>query len=206
MTENVVREAAHSPMHSFSPVLALKADVWRLYGGYSAKLLVKALITQRFFRPVFTYRAFHACAALPGALAVPARVIIRYIHRGITARRCMQLPLGCLIGPGLFLNHSYGLVVNAGVVIGANATFLHQVTLGSTRKGIPHLADDVTLAAGAMVVGPVRLGRGCTVGAASLVIQDVPPLAVVAGNPAKVVRMDDAPRTPKPAPLESAVR
>jgi serine O-acetyltransferase len=79
-------------------------------------------------------------------------------------------------------------------------TFLHQVTLGSSRRGVPRTDDDVTVAAGAIVIGAVVLGRGCTVGAGAVVLKSVEPLAVVAGNPATVVGRDAAPRTQNPAP------
>lgn len=202
MTENVVHEAAPSPVQSFSPTSALKADVWRLYGGYSAKLLVKAVVTKPFFRPLLTHRLFHATAALPGWLSGPCRGVLKLMHRGMTARRCMQLPLTCRIGPGLLLKHSYGLIVNGNAVIGANVTLLHHITIGGSRNGVPELLDGSTVAAGAIIIGGIKIGRGSTVGAAAMVTKSVPDRAIVAGNPASVIGEDKAARTPYPAPLE----
>jgi len=51
-----------------------------------------------------------------------------------------------------------------------------------------HLEDDVYLGINCIVLGNVRIGRGAVVGAGSVVTRDVPPLAVVAGNPAKLIR------------------
>jgi len=47
--------------------------------------------------------------------------------------------------------------------------------------------DDVTLTVGAKVLGPVRLGRGCVVGANAVVLADVPAGALAVGVPARIV-------------------
>jgi acetyltransferase-like isoleucine patch superfamily enzyme len=54
-----------------------------------------------------------------------------------------------------------------------------------------YIEDDAWIAAGAIILKGVRIGRGGVVGAGSVVTADVPPLAVVAGNPARVVRYLD---------------
>ena len=50
------------------------------------------------------------------------------------------------------------------------------------------IEDDVLIGAGAIILKGVRIGKGAVVGAGSVVIRDVPPLKVVAGNPAAVVK------------------
>lgn len=50
------------------------------------------------------------------------------------------------------------------------------------------IEDDVFIGAGAIILKGVTVGRSSVVGAGSVVTRDVPPLTVVAGNPAKVVR------------------
>ncbi len=50
------------------------------------------------------------------------------------------------------------------------------------------VGDDVWLAYNATVLGNVRIGEGAIVGAGAVVVEDVPPYSVVAGNPAKVVK------------------
>lgn len=49
--------------------------------------------------------------------------------------------------------------------------------------------DDVWIGAGAVILKGAHLGRGCIVAAGSLVNRDVPPYAIVAGVPAKVIRL-----------------
>lgn len=51
------------------------------------------------------------------------------------------------------------------------------------------IEEDVWLGAGVVVLPGVRIGRGAVVGALSVVTRDVPPLNVVAGQPARTVRV-----------------
>ena len=48
--------------------------------------------------------------------------------------------------------------------------------------------DDAWIAAGAMVLRGVTIGKAAIVGAGAVVTHDVPPFAIVAGNPARVIR------------------
>ncbi len=50
------------------------------------------------------------------------------------------------------------------------------------------LGHDVWIGHGAIVLPGVKIGSGAAIGAASVVSKDVPPFAVVAGVPAKVIR------------------
>jgi acetyltransferase-like isoleucine patch superfamily enzyme len=50
------------------------------------------------------------------------------------------------------------------------------------------IGDDVWVGWGATILGPVTVGTGAVVATGAVVMKDVPPYAVVAGNPAKVIR------------------
>src|SRR5919107_4836481 len=50
------------------------------------------------------------------------------------------------------------------------------------------IEDDAWLGAGCVILPGVRIGRGAVVGANSVVAHDVPPLHVVAGQPARTIR------------------
>lgn len=49
--------------------------------------------------------------------------------------------------------------------------------------------DDIWIGHGAIVLSPVHIGRGAIIGAGSVVISDVPRYAIVAGVPAKLIKM-----------------
>ena len=55
-------------------------------------------------------------------------------------------------------------------------------------KGDIRVGSDVWVGHGALVVSGVSIGHGAVVASRSVVIKDVPAFAVVAGNPARIVR------------------
>lgn len=64
-------------------------------------------------------------------------------------------------------------------------------------RGDVRIGSDVWLCSGATILSGVTIGNGAVVAAASVVTRDVPPYAIVAGNPARVVRwrFDEATRS-----------
>ncbi|MFH1426768.1 MAG: DapH/DapD/GlmU-related protein [Candidatus Kerfeldbacteria bacterium] len=95
------------------------------------------------------------------------------------------------IGPGVFINHFSGIFVHKDAVIGKNVILSQGVTVGvkgDAYSGAPTIGDDVTIAAGAKILGPVKVGDGATIGANAVVVKDVAVKSVVGGVPAKVIR------------------
>jgi serine O-acetyltransferase len=104
----------------------------------------------------------------------------------------LEVPARLKIGPGLVIPHTNGTIIGAGY-IGSNVTIFQQVTIGARLADFeydiaqrPHIDDDVTITAGAKILGPIKLGVGCTIGANAVVLTDVPEGALAAGVPAKI--------------------
>ena len=73
--------------------------------------------------------------------------------------------------------------------IGAGAVIAGVIEPPSKTPVI--IEDDVLIGANAVVLEGVKVGKGAVVAALSVVTQDVPEQAVVAGSPAKVIKMKD---------------
>jgi len=84
------------------------------------------------------------------------------------------------IGGGLYLYHGMATVIGKGTVIGRNAVICQQVTTG----GGPRIGNDVTLWAGAKVIGRVTVGDRSEIGANGVVTSDVPADTIAVGVPA----------------------
>jgi len=98
------------------------------------------------------------------------------------------------IGPGLVLYHPTGVVIGPRCRVGARATIMQGVTIGSDavvvgdeRAGSPVIGDDVFIGPGAAVFGAVELGDRVQVGANSVVTSSFPADVVIAGAPARVI-------------------
>ena len=92
------------------------------------------------------------------------------------------------IGKGFRAEHAFGTCINADR-IGDNFFCLHNVTIGKKNDKRPVIGNNVTIYAQSIVVGDIRIGNNAIVGAGSVVVKDVPDNAVVAGNPAKVIKI-----------------
>jgi acetyltransferase-like isoleucine patch superfamily enzyme len=58
----------------------------------------------------------------------------------------------------------------------------------STKGGVVNIGNDVWIGDGVTIVGELTIGDGTIIGACSVVAKDVPPYAIVAGNPIKIIR------------------
>ena len=59
---------------------------------------------------------------------------------------------------------------------------------GSTTKGEVRIGNDVWMGNGCTILSGVTIGDGAAIGANALVDKDVPPYAIVAGNPAHIIK------------------
>ena len=95
------------------------------------------------------------------------------------------------IGTGLYIEHGFGTIIMA-KEIGKNCTIFHQVTIGYEKGKCPTLGDNVRIFTGAIVIGGIKLGNNCTVGANSVVTKDVPENCTVAGVPARIIKRKES--------------
>lgn len=127
-------------------------------------------------------------------LGVP--LIPRIISEMAHSATGIDIHPGARIGKDFFIDHGTGVVIGETCVIGGHCRIYQGVTLGALSfpknpdgtltKGIPRhpiLEDDVTVYAGATILGRVTIGKGAIIGGNVWVTEDVPPGAIISqGN------------------------
>lgn len=105
----------------------------------------------------------------------------------------IEIHPGATISEGVFIDHGSGLVIGETAIVEKGAMLYHGVTLGGTGKDKgkrhPTIRKGALISAHSQIIGPIEVGENAKVGAAAVVLADVPADVTVVGVPAKVVRV-----------------
>lgn len=101
------------------------------------------------------------------------------------------------IGGGLRMTHTSGVVISREARIGSHVTIAPQVTIGGSARGwfdsaipdgSPDIGDGTEIWAGAKVLGPIKVGRECHIGANAVLARDLPDGAsITPGQPLRAL-------------------
>ena len=156
----------------------------------------------------------NSAVPLLDARDIPARIEPGAIIRDrVEIGERAVIMMGAIINIGAVVGEE--TMIDMGAVLGGRAMVGKRchVGAGAVLAGVVEPAsatpvvveDEVLIGANAVVIEGVRIGRGAVVAAGSVVIADVPPNAVVAGVPARVIKMKDE-GTEKKTALVDALR
>ena len=145
---------------------------------------------------------------------IPAR-----IEPGAIIREKVEIGEGAVIMMGAVINIGAvigkGTMIDMGTILGGRATVGDHCHIGAgtvlagvvePASATPVIVEDgVLVGANAVVIEGVHIGKNAVVAAGAIVIEDVPENAVVAGSPARVIKMKDA-KTESKTALVDALR
>lgn len=94
------------------------------------------------------------------------------------------------IGGGLQVYHGYSTIVFCHSM-GKNCSVYQNVTIGRGKKidgiDVPIIGDNVTIYAGAIIIGGVHIGDNAKIGAGAVVVKDIPPNSTVVGSSIRII-------------------
>jgi serine O-acetyltransferase len=163
-------------------------------GDPAAKSFAEIVVSYPSIRAIAIYRIAHALVRL-GVPVLP-RMMTEHAHD----RTGIDIHPGARIGRRFFIDHGTGVVIGETTEIGDNVRLYQGVTLGARSprhgealRGVkrhPNIEDDVTIYAGATILGgDVTIGRESVIGGNVFLVDSVPAGSrVVAEPPSYLVR------------------
>ena len=132
---------------------------------------------------------FHRFAHLLYKFRIPILPrLIAHFSRWITG---IEIHPGAKIGQRVFIDHGKGVVIGETAEIGNDVVIYQGVTLGVTStkkvKRHPTLGNNIVVGCGAKILGNIKIGDNCQIGANSVALKDVPANSTVVGIPARIV-------------------
>ena len=116
--------------------------------------------------------------------------LISQISRFITH---IEIHPGAVLGKGILIDHGAGVVIGETAIVGDNCTIYQGVTLGGvgTRKGKRHptLGKNVTVGAGAKILGSFVVGDNCKIAANAVLLKPLADNSTAAGIPARPIKV-----------------
>ncbi len=113
---------------------------------------------------------------------------IAHVSRFVTN---IEIHPGATIGRRFFIDHGAGVVIGETAEIGDDVLMYQGVVLGGTTlektKRHPTIGNSVVIGSAAILLGAITVGDDARIGANSVVVQSVPPGAVVVGVPGRIV-------------------
>lgn len=146
----------------------------------------------------------------------------KYVHVGKNVRikdfariECYDRFQGITLHPrleideGVIINNNFTCFVADTVHIGKNSIFAHNVMIASENHGVDpesdlpyhaqplitrpvYVGDNCWIGANVSILCGARIGNNCVVGANSIVNKSFPDNCMIAGNPAKIIKIYDA--------------
>jgi serine O-acetyltransferase len=169
----------------------LHADVFRYRASIHRRALLSAWLHEPGFRFTYYLRKvahYHPTRRSTGVLSY---LYNRGQYDHYRFKYGFDISPTTSIGPGLYLGHFGGVVISPHAILGANINIAHGVTIGATsrgaRIGAPTLEDRVWVGTNAILVGKITIGHDALIAPGAFVNFDVPPMAVVLGNPGQIV-------------------
>lgn len=111
----------------------------------------------------------------------------RLIRNKLETHHGMIIDHRCTIGKHFRAEHPIGIVIGSGAVLGNFCKLYQNVTIGQKEGKFPKIGDDVTIYAGACIIGDITIGNNAVIGANAVVINDVPENSIAVGVPAHII-------------------
>ena len=151
----------------------------------AARSTIEILLVYAGVRAILTHRVAH------WLWQRNLHLVARFVSEVARFINGIEIHPAAQIGEEVFIDHGTGVVIGETAEVGNRVLMYQGVTLGGTGrqrgKRHPTVGDNVTLGAGAKVLGAITIGDNTVIGAGSVVLKSVAANSTAVGVPARVV-------------------
>lgn len=122
----------------------------------------------------------------------PLYYFAKYKKFRLSRKYGLQIPSSTQIGPGFYIGHGIGVVINRRTIIGQNCNISHFLSIGSNKNTPAVIGDRVYIGPHVSIVENVNIGNDVKIGAGTVVINDIPSNSTSVGNPNRIIRKPSA--------------
>jgi len=117
---------------------------------------------------------------------------IRILTKTKDIKTALTTDISCKLPKSIHLRHSgIGIVIAKNVKLEEDITIYPHVLIGGKDGKYPTVQHHATIHGGTSIIGDVTIGHHSIIGCNSVVLKDIPPYSVAAGNPAKIIKKAD---------------
>ncbi|KAB0668517.1 serine acetyltransferase [Oryzomonas sagensis] len=166
------------------------SDLYRYCGQRNLGPFLKCYATIPGFRYSFFMRTARYLKS-KGIWFLPIYAMARLLLNHYQFKYGISIPYNTDIGPGLYIGHFGGIIVNCEAKIGCNCNINQEVTIGTTYggkyPGTPVIMNNVYFGPGSKIIGGITIGNHTAVGANCVVTKPTPDYGVIVGIPGEIV-------------------
>ena len=140
------------------------------------------MIVYRFGRWRYTIRN--------GIIRKPFSMLYKFLYKIVQILTGIELPCEVPVGRNFRIDHFGDIIISGYASFGDNCIIRNGVTIGLkniSEKAAPSLGSNISIGAGAKILGNITIGNNVDIGANAVVLSSVPDDSIAVGIPAKII-------------------
>ncbi|MBV5326032.1 MAG: serine acetyltransferase [Chlorobium sp.] len=159
----------------------IRADLATYEGRWSSQGFW-VMIVYRFGRWRYTIRS--------GMIRKPFSLLYKFFEKIVEVLTGIELPCEVPVGANFRIDHFGDIIISGYARFGDNCIVRNGVTVGLKNieeKAAPSIGSNVSIGAGAKILGNITIGNNVDIGANAVVLVSVPDNSLAVGIPARII-------------------
>jgi serine O-acetyltransferase len=125
-----------------------------------------------------------------GLIRKPFSMLYKFLEKIVEVLTGIELPCEVPVGANFRIDHFGDIIISGYARFGDNCIVRNGVTVGLKNieeKAAPSIGSNVSIGAGAKILGNITIGNNVDIGANAVVLVSVPDNSIAVGIPARII-------------------